>query len=264
MKTRPRSCSERDRPKISWMTCWPGRSAGMGLAREDDLDRPLLVPQEPGQPVDVGEQEAGPLVGREAAGEADRQDVRIERRLERVEHRRRLAMAGELVAQPAPGEDRQLELLALVGLPQLVGRDARRGAPRTGRRSPSRVEVVEVGSQPVARASRPSRGRPSSGMWTPFVTPMIPCGGMPSPRRVGGLGMELADGVRARASAAARTRSCRTGPRRRRRRRRARGRGRAARRRSRPAVALEQRARRRAGRGRPRSARCRPRPACGS
>ena len=68
----------------------------------------------------------------------------IERRLERVEDRRRLAVARELAAQPAPGEDRELELLALVGLPQILGRDV-------GELVPERpdlgllVEVVEVG-----------------------------------------------------------------------------------------------------------------------
>ena len=51
------------------------RSVGrVGLAREHDLDRPRLVPQHPRQPVDVAEEQAGPLVRRKPAGEADRED----------------------------------------------------------------------------------------------------------------------------------------------------------------------------------------------
>ena len=133
----------------------------MGLAGEHDLDRPLLVPQQPGQPVHVAEQQAGPLVGREPAGEADRQDVRVERRLELLEDRRRLAVAGELVAQPAPGEDRQLELLALVGAPQLGVGDARHPLPEAAPLG-LRVEVVEVGLDVAPVERRPSRRRPRS------------------------------------------------------------------------------------------------------
>ena len=51
----------------------------VGLAGEDELDRPVGVVDEAGEPVHVGEEERGPLVGGEAAGEADRQDLRIER-----------------------------------------------------------------------------------------------------------------------------------------------------------------------------------------
>ena len=165
MKTRPRSLGERLRWKISWMTSWPGPVGGVRLAREDDLDRPVGVPQQVGEPIHVAEQQAGPLVGRETSREADRQDARVERALDLGEHRRRLAVARELAAQPAPGEDRELALLAEVAVPQLAGRDAAEALPeavlaRTG------VEGVEVGveearQQLVDRASRPrsARGR---------------------------------------------------------------------------------------------------------
>ena len=110
----------------------------MGLAREDDLDRPLRVPQQPRQPLLVAEQERGPLVGREAAGEADGQDRPGRAPCSTLlERRRRLAVAGELVAQPAAREERQLQLLVQVGLPQLARRGRASGAPRTGARSVS-------------------------------------------------------------------------------------------------------------------------------
>ena len=44
----------------------------MGLAGDDDLDRQCE------QALDLGEDESGPLVGREAAGEADRQPVAVD------------------------------------------------------------------------------------------------------------------------------------------------------------------------------------------
>ena len=62
-------------------------------------------------------------------------------------------MAGELVAQPAAGEDRELELLALVRLPQLVGRDLADPVPEApGRRLV--VHRVEVGvGEPLERVA---------------------------------------------------------------------------------------------------------------
>ena len=56
----------------------PGSVRGVRLAGEDDLHRPLLVPQDPREPVEVGEHQRGPLVGREAPREADGQDRRVE------------------------------------------------------------------------------------------------------------------------------------------------------------------------------------------
>ena len=58
MNTRPRSLGLRDRPKMSWITPWPGPVGRVRLAGEDDLDRALLVPQQAGQPVEVAEQRA--------------------------------------------------------------------------------------------------------------------------------------------------------------------------------------------------------------
>ena len=144
MKTRPRSLGERECWKISWITRWPGRSAGWALPGEDDLDRPVGVPQQPGEAVHVGEQQPGALVRREPAGEADRQHARVEDGLDLGEDRGRLAVARELAAQPAVDEDRQLPLLTQVGFPQLVARDARESLPEAVLTRPG-VETVEVG-----------------------------------------------------------------------------------------------------------------------
>ncbi len=146
---------------MSWMTPWPGPVRRVRLAREDDLHRAFLVPQEAREPVEVGEQQRRPLVGREPAGEADREDRRVEDGLELLERRGRLAVAGELVAQAAAGEDRELELLALVGLPQLVRRDLGDALPEPPRRGlvVHRLEVgVRVPLEDVAhRLADPGR-----------------------------------------------------------------------------------------------------------
>ena len=168
------------------------------------------------EPVDVAEQEARPLVGREPPGEADRQDVRVERRLERVEHRRRLAVPGELVAEAAPGEDRQLQLLALVRLPQLVGRDLVEALPEAAAAALARRGCRGPPGRPSPSVS-PIAWPTQLGVWMPFVTPPIPCGA---------IDRHVASAVSAwswlTAFAVARqpereARSCRTGPRRRRR-----------------------------------------------
>src|SRR6185436_15837925 len=112
----------------------------MRLAGEDQLDGPLLVPQEAGEPVDVVEDQAGALVGREAPGEADRQDVRVQGGLELGEDRGSLPVAGELIAQAPAGEDRQLALLAGVGLPELFGRDLVEPLPE----APAFTRLVDV------------------------------------------------------------------------------------------------------------------------
>src|SRR5215203_4850787 len=52
----------------------------MGLAGEDDLHRPPRVVEDAGQPLRIAEHQLGPLVGREAAREADGQDVRRQQR----------------------------------------------------------------------------------------------------------------------------------------------------------------------------------------
>ena len=148
MKTRPRSCSERERSKISWMTCWPGRSAGWALPANTIWTGPLLVPERAcasrsaslnSRPARlyVANRRAKPIVRMSGSSAAS----------SGIEDDRRLAVAGELVAEPAAGEDRQLELLALMGLPQLVRRELVEPLPEAAAVA-FRVEVVEVGPRP--------------------------------------------------------------------------------------------------------------------
>ena len=175
------------------MTFCPGSVGRVRLAGEDDLERALGVPQHPGQPVDVGEQQPGPLVGREPAGEADRQDRRVERGIELGQHGRRLAVAGELAAQPALGEMRELALLAQVRVPQVARRDALDALPEAALLR-GRVEVVEVGvevalEQVRDRGADPGRSVDAVGDAQDLVVRD------PGPRPVGGLGVELAHGV---------------------------------------------------------------------
>ena len=153
------------------MTRWPGRSAGWALPAKTIWIGRFVVPQHPGQPVDVAEQEAGPLVGREPAGEADGQDVRVERGLELGQDRRRLAVAGELAAQPAAREVGELALLAEVRVPQVARRDPLEALP----------EAAALGARRRGRRGRRRGPRAGSaigvpiqvGPWMPLVMPRI-------------------------------------------------------------------------------------------
>ena len=91
----------------------------MRLAREDDLHRPPRVHQQPPQPVDIAEDQVGPLVGGEPAGEADGERHRVEQG-SRAHH---LCGFLELAGKAAPGvlahEVGQRPLLPQVGLPEL-------------------------------------------------------------------------------------------------------------------------------------------------
>ena len=133
----------------------------VGLAGEDDLDRALLVPQHPRQALDVAEQQPGPLVGREAPREADRQDVRVERRLELGQDRRRLAVARELAAQAAAREVGELALLAEVRLPQVAAGDPLEALPEAAALRAWRRDRRDRRRGP--RAARRSAGRSRSG-----------------------------------------------------------------------------------------------------
>ena len=207
------------------MTRWPGRSAGWALPAKTTWTGRSSSHSIAGQAIDVAEQQAGPLVGREPAREADRQDVRVEgaprarpgppapRRGGRTgcaagrarrwassrfwrrwaSHRSRAGIALEALPEPAAVGWRRR------------GRRGRRRGPRAARRSAAPIQV---------------------GPWTPLVMPRIGWSMTPCQVALAVCGMELADGVRAAGQRGARTRSCRTASGRRRRRARARGRAR--------------------------------------
>ena len=132
----------------------------MCLAREHDLDRSFGVPQQARQTFLVAEQERRPLVRGEPAREADGHDRGVEERLDGVQLTRWFAMSGELQAQPAPREQRQLQLLLHVGVPQALVRDPRQPLPEAVPGSLV-VDAVEVCAQPVVqRPDRPAQPRP--------------------------------------------------------------------------------------------------------
>ena len=78
---------------MPWISSLPMLVLGVGLAGEDDLDGPVGGLDQLGQPLDVLEDQAGPLVGGEPAGEADGQGVQVER-LRRLLRRPRRARCG--------------------------------------------------------------------------------------------------------------------------------------------------------------------------
>ena len=167
------SCSERDRVEDLLDDLLARSIGGVGLAGEDDLDGPLLVPQQPRQAVDVAEQQAGPLVGREPPSEADRQDVRVERTSRRSRGRpaprrggRTGCAAGRARRSPARSFWRWCAShSSSSGM-------LRRAAPRSG---PARSRASRSSrSAPRCAASVSPIAWPSQvGMWTPLVTPRI-------------------------------------------------------------------------------------------
>ena len=92
----------------------------VGLAGKEELHRTLGVVDHGGEPLDVGEQQVGALVGGKAAGEADGQRVGREHFAEPLQILRRLAAAFGLLARAAAHEVEQLRLQAEVRLPQLA------------------------------------------------------------------------------------------------------------------------------------------------
>ena len=63
----------------------PSPSSRVRLAGEHELHGPLRVEQQPLEPLRVAQHQRQPLVGRQAAGEADRQRVRVEHAVDQRE-----------------------------------------------------------------------------------------------------------------------------------------------------------------------------------
>ena len=92
---------------------------GMGFAGKNKLHRPGGGIDHGLQPLRVGQQQGRPLVGGEAAGENNRQDVLVKHRFGKLHHRcRGVALAVLFDHQPAAGVD-QAGAAHLVGVPQL-------------------------------------------------------------------------------------------------------------------------------------------------
>src|SRR5690606_36789981 len=95
----------------------------VGLAGEDELDRALRVGQDPGQPIDLAEEQRRAPVRRETPGETEREDVRVLERsgrqhLPRVELTLGIACSGSLVHLR-----QELLLRLLMRRPEFIVRD---------------------------------------------------------------------------------------------------------------------------------------------
>ena len=126
----------------------------MGLAREDELDRPLLIRQELLQARGILQQERGALIGGEAPGEPDREGIRVEDRGDAIDLLARgvahlelaLAILARGAHQPGPAQ--------LVGPPQHFIRNTiypLENAIRPGMVVPVRSEVAIKQRRKVAR-----------------------------------------------------------------------------------------------------------------
>ena len=131
----------------------------MGFACEDELNRPLGVVQDTRQPIRIAEQEGGPFVGGEAAGEAYREHAGVEDFLGAFNLVFRSPDALQLSLQPAACHRHEAFAAAHVGAPQLFGGDGLDAAPDlrvAGYLPPAQpeiavVEVREVEGDPGAR-----------------------------------------------------------------------------------------------------------------
>ncbi len=93
----------------------------MGLAGEDNLDRPLRIVHQRGEPIQIAHDQVGPLVRGKPAGEADRQNIRIEQIARLFHGFIALAAAAALAAHAAADELQQQVLQRVVRFPQFAG-----------------------------------------------------------------------------------------------------------------------------------------------
>src|SRR5436190_3535200 len=92
----------------------------MRLAGEENLHRSIRGGDDAAQALEVAEEEVGPLVRGEAAGEAERERVRVEEGLDAPEVVGRAAMARELAAHTLADVGDEPRLLRAVRLPDLI------------------------------------------------------------------------------------------------------------------------------------------------
>ena len=119
----------------------------MGLAGYEQLDRPRLVEQERFEAVHIPEEERGPLVGGETAGEADGERVGTQRWMGRRSHSRRASPLARLRIGLLPCVGHQAFAQAAVSVPELQVGNAFHPLPGLpGRRvlPPSRSQIVIV------------------------------------------------------------------------------------------------------------------------
>ena len=106
------------------MSCLPGSSAGWALPAKMICTGRSRIVDQLGQPIEIGHDQVGPLVGGEPPGEADRQHVRIEHVARGFDRVVALAAAAALPAHAAADERQQQVLQRVVRFPQLARIDA--------------------------------------------------------------------------------------------------------------------------------------------
>ena len=156
------SCSNR-----RWTSRLPSSSLRVRLAGEDQLHRAVVVAEQRQRAVDVAQQQVEPLVGRDAAGEADREHVGVERR-RRPRGRTRACRRGRGGRSRCASRTRSIS----------SRRCARRAAHSSASgmrvdaapRSPGRRRGPSSRRRGGGRAARASGAPIQVGMWTPLVT----------------------------------------------------------------------------------------------
>ncbi len=127
----------------------PGPIGRMGLAREHDADLAAGVQEDPLEPLHVREEEHGSLVGCEAPGKPQRQDIRREQSVHLAMAGGRFAQAPQPVVHGSAGPVDHLLLEALMGGPDLGIRQVaslpQRRVVRMGSPGLADVAVEKVG-----------------------------------------------------------------------------------------------------------------------
>ncbi len=171
MKTRPRSARRLASAPDVLDDALAGPVRGMRLAGEHDLDGPLRIPEDPGQPLLVGEEQRGSLVGREAAREADGERVRVHHLADARAVRPATRRAEPAVSASGRGRSGPARASGGSGRSTAGGRRPRPGSPRIGGRGRPRRDRPGPRRAPGTGFGS---GRPTQlGTWIPFVMPRM-------------------------------------------------------------------------------------------
>ena len=138
----------------------------MGLAGEDELHRPLRIVDQRGQPLDVAQDQVGPLVGGEPAGEADRQRVRVEHVAEPLRPPPRARRGGRPAGSRGAARTPAAGSSALSAFPTARRRRRCRSPAQT---SGSPHALQPVGAESGGRRAAASAAPASVGTCTPLV-----------------------------------------------------------------------------------------------
>jgi len=134
--------------------------ARMGLAREDDLHRAPRVHQEAAKPVEIAEDQVGPLVGGKPARKADRQRLRVEQGAGSDDLRGLLVLTGEAMAGILPDEVHEGALQIQMHPPEVLTSERQHLIPHPGLVLP----IDPIGTQVPIQEIHDRRGHPGPQM----------------------------------------------------------------------------------------------------